>query len=139
MRCLQVAILCLICAIKSHGQTATNRYGQVVVTITKERNPKKIHAKVEIRSNFADGDSAWIQSLENNLNRSIPYRNGAPKGKYIVSVAFIVAKDRSISDVRCVTDPGYGMCETVVRAVKRAPKWSPADWQQGLPVRAYRQ
>ncbi len=138
MRSLQVALLCFICVVKSYGQTVTNRSGQIIVAITKEKKPKNIYAKVEIKSNFLGGDSTWIQSLENSINRSIPYSNGAPKGKYIVSVAFIVAKDRSISDVRCVTDPGYGMCETVVRAVKKATKWAPADPQQGLPVRAYR-
>jgi hypothetical protein len=139
MRSLQVALLCFICIGKGYGQIATNRSWQIVVAITKEENPKNIYATVEITSNFPGGDSTWIQSLENNINRSIPYSNGAPKGKYIVSVTFIVAKDYSISDVRCVTDPGYGMCETVVRAVKKAPKWVPAS---GVPVRVvdtYRQ
>lgn len=138
MKSLQVALLCLVCAVKSHGQTTTHQYGQVVVTITKEKRPKKIYAKVETISNFPGGDSAGVKSLENNFNRSITYRNGAPKGAYTVSVVFIVAKDGSLSDVRCLTNPGYGMCEAVMRVMKKAPRWVPADRADGIPVQPYR-
>lgn len=95
-----------------------------------------MHAKVESTSNFPGGDSAGVKFLENNLNQSITYRNGAPKGTYTVSVAFVVTKDGNIADVRCVTDPGYGMCEAVMRVIKKAARCVPAD---GIPVRPYRQ
>jgi hypothetical protein len=122
MRNLQLALLCFICVSKSYGQTVTNTYGRIDVEITKEKNPKKIYAKVEIKSAFPGGDSSWVQSLEKKL-----------KGEYIVSVAFIVVKDGSIADVRCLSDPGFGMCAEVVRAIKKGPKWTPAPG--GVKVR----
>jgi hypothetical protein len=94
---------------------------------------RKKSKKVEIKSAFPGGDSSWVQSLEKKLNQTIPFRNGAKKGEYIVSVAFIVVKDGSIADVRCLSDPGFGMCAEVVRAIKKGPKWTPAPG--GVKVR----
>jgi hypothetical protein len=75
---------------------------------------------VEIKSAFPGGDSSWVQSIEKSINQSISYKNGAKKGKYIVSVAFVVAKDGSLSDIRCVNDPvGFGMEAVVIRVLKK--------------------
>ena len=47
------------------------------------------------------------------------------KGKYIVSVRFITDKQGYVADVKCEKDPGFGMCEHVLRYVKKSPKWGP--------------
>jgi protein TonB len=130
MKSFQLALLCFICVAKSYGQAAINSYGRVVVEITKEKRPKRISVKVELRSPFPGGDSSWVQSLEKSLNQSMPVRNGAKAGKYIVSARFIISKDGTMSDIYCDTDPGFGMGEEVVRAIKKtrrySAKWSPA-------------
>ena len=137
MRNFQLSLLCLICIASSYAQTATSSYGRVDVEITKEKKPKKIYTKVEIKSAFTGGDSSWIQSLEKTLNQSIQYENGAKAGKYIVSVVFVVDKEGNISDIRCLNDPpGFGMAEEVLRAIKKKTKWLPSS--QGVPVRPYR-
>lgn len=132
----QLIILCLLCIYGSHAQTATNSYGRVEVEITKEKRPKIIYTKVEIKSAFKGGDSSWIQSLEKTLNQSIQYKNGAKPGKYIVSVQFIVDKDGNISDIKALTNNGYGMEAEVLRAIKKRAVWLPSA--QGVPVRPYR-
>ena len=139
MKILHLALVCFICAAKSNGQKITNSYGEIVVEIKKQRNLKKIYAKVEIVSAFPGGDSAWIRSLEENLNRSIPFRNDAKREKYIVSAAFIMSKDGSISEVRCLSNPGFGMCEEVLRALKKGPKWIPACGVKVRVVDTYNQ
>jgi hypothetical protein len=53
MRFFQLALFCSICLAKSYGQTATRSYGDIVVEITKEKKPKKVYAKVEIKSAFS--------------------------------------------------------------------------------------
>jgi antitoxin component YwqK of YwqJK toxin-antitoxin module len=98
----QFTILCLICIASSYAQTATKSYGRVDVEIIKEKKPKKIYTKIEIKSAFTGGDSSWIQSLEKTLNQSIPYKNGAKAGKYIVTVVFVVDKEGNMSDIVCV-------------------------------------
>ena len=119
MKIFQLALLCFICVAKS--------YGQIVVEITKEKHPKRISTKVEIKSAFPGGDSSWVQSLEKKLNQSIPVNNGAKAGKYIVSVVFIVTKDGSLADILCKSDPGFGMCQQVVTAIKKLQKSPPGE------------
>jgi periplasmic protein TonB len=123
-----------LCFTKSYGQsvTAPNR---IVVEITKEKNPKKIYAKVENMSAFHGTDSSWAQWVEKNLNRTIQVDKRAKRGKYIVAVKFIVAKDGSLSDIQCENDPGFGMCGEVLRVIKRSKNWTPAEPGQ---VRDYR-
>ena len=86
-------------------------------------------------SAFTGADSSWAQWVENNLNRTIQVDKRAKKGKYIVAVKFIVAKDGSLSDIQCENDPGFGMCREVLRVIKRSKNWTPAEPGQ---VREYR-
>jgi periplasmic protein TonB len=72
-----------------------------------------------------------------NLNPNVPADNKARRGRYMVVVRFIVAKDGSISEVVAETNHGYGMEKEVVRVIKIGPKWTPA-MQNGNVVKAYR-
>jgi hypothetical protein len=138
MKIFQLALLCFICIAKSYGQTvAKNYYGRIEVEFTKEKRPKKFYTKVEVRSAFPSGDSAWAKSIESNINKSIGIGKGIKKGKYIVSVKFAVTKDGNLSDIACENDPGFGMCEEVIRVLKKTKKWVPAE-QGGNKVREYR-
>lgn len=138
MRNSLIVIVCFICVSKSFGQTAAGKYGRIDVEITKEKKPKKIYAKVEIKSAFTGGDSSWVQSIEESLNHSLKFKNGAKPGKYTVSVLFIAAKDSSLAEVSCLNDPGFGMGAEVVRAVKKGrTPWTPAP-AGGARVREYR-
>jgi periplasmic protein TonB len=137
MRSFALVLLGCIYFAQGYAQTGTNSIGRIAVEITKEKKPKRIYATVEIIVPFPGGDSSWIASLEKTLNQSMPYKNGAKPGKYIVSVVFIVDKQGDISDIRSVNDPvGFGMEEQVLRVLKKKSKWLPAS--QGVPVRPYR-
>lgn len=108
--------------------------GKQVVEAPKEPEEDKVFTKVEIEASYA-GD--WGSFLRRTLNSEVPVNNGAPAGQYQVIVQFIVDKEGNISDVRALTNHGYGMEEEAVRAVKKAPKWNPAV-QNGRQVKAYR-
>lgn len=133
MRYFLLSLLCFICVAKSDGQT--NIYVRVDVEITKEKHPKKVYTKIDISSAFPGGDSSWVRSLEGKLNQLIRNNGRAKKGKYQASVQFIV-KDSSISDIRCLNDPGFGVCQELVRSLKIISPWRPAP--QDIPVREYR-
>lgn len=134
---LELFLLCFVSSTPSYGQTPEIIYGKVAVTITKQKRPKKIHSQVEITSAFPGGDSAWVRSLENSLNQSIPFRNGALLGSYIVYVQFVVNRDGVISDIRPLTNHGYGMEAYVVEALIKNRKWEPAP-ARGRKVLEYR-
>jgi periplasmic protein TonB len=103
----------------------------------KEEDEDKIFTKVENEAEFPGGDGAWRRYLEKNLNANTPVDNGAPEGTYQVIVQFIVSKDGSISDVKALTDHGYGMEAEAIKIIKKGPAWK-AALQNGRNVNAYR-
>ncbi|HNU88485.1 MAG TPA: energy transducer TonB [Ferruginibacter sp.] len=93
--------------------------------------------KVESEASFPGGLHGWRAYLITKLNPNIPVDNGAPSGKYTVIVQFVVSKDGAVSNIKALTDLGYGMEEEVVRIIERSGNWKPA-LQNGRPVNAYR-
>lgn len=111
--------------------------GKQIVEVKKEDDENKIFDKVEIEASFPGGDSKWRQYLERNANGQVATDNGAPEGTYTTVVQFVVDKEGNISDVRSLTNHGYGMEEEAIRVIKKGPKWNPAV-QNGRQVKAYR-
>lgn len=112
--------------------------GEPVIPDTKQDNdPNKIFEKVEIEATFPGGDQNWRRYLEKTLNPDVPINNFSPPGKYTVLVQFIVGKEGDISDVKAITNHGFGMEQEVIRVITKGPKWTPAI-QDGRKVMAYR-
>ena len=111
--------------------------GKQVIEEKKEDDENKIFDKVEIEASFPGGEGKWRQYLERNCNGQIASDNGAPEGTYTTIVQFVVDKEGNISDVKSLTNHGYGMEEEAMRVIKKGPKWTPAV-QNGRHVKAYR-
>ena len=98
----------------------------------------KVFVKVEVEASFKGGERAWLKYLEKNLDQNMPVKKGCKlAGTYTVIVQFIVEKDGSVSDVRALTNHGFGMEEEAIRIIKKGPDWVPAI-QNGRQVKAYR-
>jgi hypothetical protein len=117
---------------------ATNDLHEVTVTGYKldETTGNKVFVKAEISPSFPGGSEKWQKYLSVNAKAGVPTENGAPAGIYKAIVQFIVKEDGSISDVKAITNHGYGMEDEAMRLIKKGPKWIPAK-QNGLFVRAY--
>lgn len=102
-----------------------------------EEEEDKIAQFVQIEASFPGGDNAWKRFLEKKLNPNTPVDNGAPDGQYQVWVQFIVDKTGAISDVKALSNHGYGMEEEAVNVIRKGPNWIPAI-QNGKNVKAYR-
>lgn len=111
--------------------------GKQVVEAPKVEDENKIFEKVEVEASFPGGDAGWRRFLERNVNGQVASDNGAPTGSYTVVVQFIVDKGGNISDVKALSNHGFGMEDEAVRAIRRGPKWVPAI-QNGRNVNAYR-
>jgi periplasmic protein TonB len=111
--------------------------GKQIVEEKKEEDENKIFDKVEIEASFPGGDGKWRQYLERNANGQVATDNGAPEGTYTTVVQFVVDKEGNISDVRALTNHGYGMEDEAMRVIRKGPKWTPAV-QNGRQVKAYR-
>lgn len=80
----------------------------------------------EIKAAFPGGDAMWRRYLERTLNAQIPSDKKAPDGQYTVIVQYKVDKEGNISDIKALTNHGYGMEQEVIRVVAKGPKWQPA-------------
>jgi len=88
---------------------------QIVEEKKEDPDENKIFDKVEIEAAFPGGDSKWRQYLERNCNGQVATDNGAPEGTYTTVVQFVVDKEGNISDVKALTNHGYGMEEKAWR------------------------
>jgi len=120
--------------IKSNGNALVEL--QSVDTTTPDKSDNKIFERVEIEPSFPGGETKWKQYLAINADFKIPFKNGAPKGDYIVVVQFIVDKEGGLHDIKALTHHGYGMEEEAIRLVSKGPKWIPAV-QNGHVVNAH--
>jgi protein TonB len=111
--------------------------GKQVIEEKKEDDENKVFEKVEVEASFKGGEKEWRRYLERNLDANTPVENGAPEGSYTVVVQFIVDKEGKISDVKAMTNHGYGMEEEAAKIIRRGPAWVPAV-QNGRNVKAYR-
>ena len=110
--------------------------GKAVVEAPKAEPEDKIFEKVEIEAKVDVG--SWRRHLERNLQRYIEdaAAKGMAPGTYTVQVKFLVERDGSITDVRALNDPGYGLGKGAEEVVRKGPKWSPGI-QNGKEVRSY--
>lgn len=97
----------------------------------------RIFEKVDFEATFPGGLPAWKKHLEKNLKPTVPIDNGAPVGNYTVVVQFIVDKEGVVSDIKALTNFGYGMEQEVIRVIQKGPRWLAAN-QNGRKVKAYR-
>jgi hypothetical protein len=106
-------------------------------TYINENGEVKVFEKVDVEAEFPGGLPAWREFIISNLRPDVPVNKGAPAGEYTVVVQFIVDKEGSITEIKAVTNYGYGMEAEVIRMIKKSPQWTPA--QQGdHMVKAYR-
>jgi hypothetical protein len=96
----------------------------------KTSDTAEVEASVDIQ--------AWKQNLETGLQPIVEKaaRKGMKPGLYTVQVRFLIEKDGSISDVKALNDPGYGLAKGVEKIISKGPKWTPGT-VNGKVVRSY--
>lgn len=126
MRKLALLLVCVVCFSSIYGQTISSRNGRVDVEVTIEKRPKRIYVKAEFASSSGYRDSILTESIEKQLRQSLLIAKRVKKGKYLASVQFLLTKDSSLAEVRCIIDPGFGIGQEVLRIVKKHTTWRPS-------------
>lgn len=108
--------------------------GKAILDIKPKEKEANRFERIEKEAEYP-GD--WQRYLSTNLRADGAVDNGATPGNYQVIVQFVVAADGTVSDIKVLKDPGFGMGEEATRVIKKSGKWKPAI-QNGYPVKAYR-
>lgn len=116
------------------SQTLTDGTGKGLLEEKTTKEPDGPFERVEIDAKF---DGNWEKFLLRNLNPQTPIDNDAPVGMYTVVIQFVVDLDGTVSDLRALTNHGYGLEQEAIRVLKKAKTWEPAI-QNGRKVKAYR-
>ncbi len=110
-------------------------FAQEKDSLSKSDYADKLFTAVQIESEFKGGMKSWIDFIRKNLNPEVPKNNGAPAGRYVVEVSFVVDAQGLVSDIKAETDPGYGTANEATRVFKLSPKWLPG-YQNGIAVKS---
>ncbi|HEU4717791.1 MAG TPA: energy transducer TonB [Bacteroidia bacterium] len=92
------------------------------------------NAYAEVMPQFPGGQSAFMLYLQQNIRYPADERKHHREG--VVYVSFVVEKDGSITNVRCVkgVNGAPGLSDEAVRVISAMPAWSPGS-TNGKPVR----
>lgn len=107
-----------------------------VVVAPKVEDEDKVFQKVEIEASYPGGDKAWNRYIKREIERYMDELQDDGKAGTCV-VQFIVDRDGNISEVEALTMKGTKLAEICVNAIRKGPKWVPAE-QNGRKVKAYR-
>jgi hypothetical protein len=85
-----------------------------------------VYTRPDVAPDIPGGLKGWLRHLKANLDPDIAEQNGAPAGRYMVKVKFLVNKGGYASQVKAITNHGYGMELEAEKLVKKVPYWEPA-------------
>lgn len=85
-------------------------------------------------ADFPGGMLEWQKFIQNS---KLTYNRKTPPGDYKLLIQFVIGEDGKVRDAKPLSEVGYGMEESAVKAIKKSPKWIPA-MKNNEPVKAYR-
>lgn len=109
--------------------------GVVAAPVEKKEDEDKIFTKVEIEAQFPGGPAAWSKYVTRAISAQLDEFSSGDFGTCVVK--FVVDKSGNVSDVQATTMKGTKLAEIAVNAIRKGPKWTPAQ-QNGRTVNAYR-
>lgn len=115
----------------------TEEVGTQVVSapVEKKEDEDKIFTKVEKEASFPGGNDAWRKYVTRAIQAELDEFTESDYGT--VTVKFVVDKQGNVSDVQAINMKGTKLAEVAVNAIRKGPKWIPAQ-QNGRYVNAYR-
>lgn len=88
----------------------------------------------EREAEYPGGIKEWHKFIQNS---KLDFARNTPPGEYRFQIKFILDETGKVVDIAPVSDPGYGMGKSAVKALGKSAKWIPAI-QYNKPVKAYR-
>lgn len=95
-------------------------------------DPNQIFVAVQVQAEYPGGNQAFMKQFVSRF-RAPDMDSGAKAIRVIVT--FVVERDGSLTDIKVVRDPGFGVGKEAMRVLNNMPKWKPAE-QNGKKVRS---
>lgn len=122
-------------ALNTQAQTQNNTESTVINNSSAESETENIiynTSGLQVQPEFPGGLKAFSDFIVANFYAP-PIADGPKTVKAYVS--FVVEKDGSVTSIKVLKDPGYGIGNEAIRVLKLSPKWKPGE-QNGKPIRA---
>lgn len=107
-----------------------------VITGPKTEPKEEVFIDVQIQAKFPGGEEAWRKYISREIERHMDELQDDGKAGSCM-VQFVVDKEGVISDVEVLTMKGSKLAEITANAIRKGPKWVPAE-NNGKKVKAYR-
>jgi periplasmic protein TonB len=132
LACCTITIICLGFGTKAATATYPSSYLQIDTLPVSDSIVEAVEVEPKV-----DLDQ-WRKHLEKQLQPVVEAAAaaGMKPGQYQIDVRFLVGKDGSLSQVKPLNNPGYGLAAGAARVVRTGPKWTPG-MLNGRPVRSY--
>ena len=92
---------------------------------------------VDMAPQYPGGENAFLEALTKEIKIPEAAIKNAAGENLKAFVIFFIEEDGSIGDITVTKDPGYGIGDEIVRALKILPKWLPGI-EKAKPVRTKR-
>ena len=80
-------------------------------------------------ASFPGGDEKWFKFLSKNIHFLNNTSMKAPSGNYKVFIQFTITTAGDVTEIKALSQNGFGMEEEAIRVIKSSPKWTPAVMQ----------
>ena len=105
-------------------------------TTLNAQEDEKIFEKIEV--NATTDQKKWNEHINRKSQLPDSSLKNIPPGTYKVNVQFVIDVHGSLSQIKALNDPGYGLAKKALNAVSSYKgEWKPAN-QCGRNVHAYR-
>lgn len=127
-----VSLAVVLCTSIGYGQEMKVSERTLPVDQDQNRDPNEVYLAVQIKAEPYGGMAAFHREFKSNF---IMPKEVFDKKSYLVILQFTVERDGSLTDIKIMRSPGYGLGEEAVRVLSEVTKWCPAI-QNKLPVRS---
>ena len=86
-----------------------------------EVDPNHIYTVPEIRAAYPDGSQAFTKFIFSKYKSPTEEQINAR-----VFASFVIEKDGTLSDIKVLRDPGFGIGIEIIRIIKTSSEWKPA-------------
>ena len=122
-----------VIAVNAQDKASKNPLKEKPATEVKSGPPVYSSGKLKVQPEYPGGIVEFLKFVDSKIDRK-NIEQGA-KGNLKAYVSFIVERDGSLSEIKVLRDPGFGLGAEVIKAIKKSPKWKPGQLE-GKDVRS---